>query len=564
MKVLYLSGIPAPYRVDLFNEMGKTISLTVAFLAEYQTERNKAWQSSQAENFQVVFLNKGALNGKKFDLSMVNYLKTHANEFDVIVIHGYSFTASILAIAWLKRHGISYGIEADGAIIPEHENSIKSYTKKFCIKGAKFCLSSGKATTDFFVHYGAKPEKCFVYPFSSISGKDIVRAKKFTVEEKKAIREKLGILEEKVIITVGRFSYNNGYGKGYDLLMKVAERLEGNIGVYFIGDDPTKEFSEWKEKKHLSRVHFIGFKEKDELYYYYACADLFVLLTRGDVWGLAINEAMMFGLPVITTTKCLAGLELVRNDVNGKLVDVNDEEEIFKAISWVIYDETKLSKFGDNSINKIATYTIEASSESHKKVISEALGGIKRIHKECARNALNINMDSRLVLYVGQMIYRKGIDVLLNAIRSMPKTIDVYMIGQESDNTYIDIAKSYGLDNVKFFNFMTKEQLQRYYQAADVFVLPTREDIWGLVINEALSYGLPCVSTKGCVAANEMIPDRYIVDVEDSEKLAEIIVKAVNTDANTWQVYSLKKTMEYSINSSSVVHINVLRQQISN
>ena len=138
------------------------------------------------------------------------------------------------------------------------------------------------------------------------------------------------------------------------------------------------------------------------------------------------------------------------------------------------------------------------------------------------------------------------------------------MIGQESDNTYIDIAKSYGLDNVKFFSFMLKEQLQRVLSGGRCFVLPTREDIWGLVINEALSYGLPCVSTKGCVAANEMIPDRYIVDVEDSEKLAEIIVKAVNTDANTWQIYSLKKMMEYSINSSSVVHINVLRQQISN
>ena len=80
----------------------------------------------------------------------------------------------------------------------------------------------------------------------------------------------------------------------------------------------------------------------------------------------------MFGLPVITTTKCLAGLELVQNDINGILVDVNNEEEIFKAISGLIYDDAKLSIFGDNSIKKIASYTIEASSESHKKAISEA------------------------------------------------------------------------------------------------------------------------------------------------------------------------------------------------
>ncbi len=75
MKVLYLSGIPAPYRVDLFNEMGKTIHLTVVFLSEYQSERNKAWQSSKAENFEAIILNRGPLNGKKFDLSMVKFFE---------------------------------------------------------------------------------------------------------------------------------------------------------------------------------------------------------------------------------------------------------------------------------------------------------------------------------------------------------------------------------------------------------------------------------------------------------------------------------------------------------
>ncbi|NCC08075.1 MAG: glycosyltransferase [Clostridia bacterium] len=560
MKVLYLSGIPAPYRVDLFNEMGKTISLTVAFLAEYQTERNKAWQSSQAENFQAIFLNKGALNGKRFDLSMVNFLKAHASEFDVIVVHGYSFTASILAIAWMKCHGISYGLEADGAIIPEHENYIKLYTKRFCIKDATFCLSSGKATTNFFAHYGAKRENCFIYPFSSISSNDIVRANKFTVEEKKAIREKLGISEEKIIITVGRFSYNNGYGKGYDLLMKVAERLEGNVGIYFIGDEPTKEFNEWKEKKQLSGVHFVGFKGKDELYYYYACADLFVLLTRGDVWGLAINEAMMFGLPVITTTKCLAGLELVQNNVNGTLVDVDNEEEIFSAISGLMNDDAKLSIFGENSIKKIAAYTLEASSEAHNKAISDALGGVKRIHKELARAQLNIDSKAIVVLYVGQMIYRKGVDVLLNAACLLPKEYSFYLIGGKPTEEYKELVKSNELTNIMFIDFMTKDQLKLYYQAADVFVLPTREDIWGLVINEALSYGLATVSTEGCVAACEMLKERFIVPVDEDKELASTIRSSVTLDKNEWEIVAFKTTAEYTIENSAKVHIDVLSE----
>lgn len=371
MRVLYLTGIPAPYRVDLFNEMGKQVDLTVAFLAEYQEERNKAWQSSSAQTFQAVFLNKGPLNGKQLDFSMVRYLSKHAKEFDIIVIHGYSFAASILAIKWLSSHRVKFGIEADGAIIPDKEKWIRSAIKRFCISKADFWMSSGKATTDFFVHYGADREKCYVYPFSSISYKDIADAKRFNAREKKEIRGQLNITEQRIIISVGRFSYEGGYGKGYDLLMKIAEKTDDKVGFYFIGDEPTEEFLRWKQDCKLDHVHFVGFREKEELYKYYACADLFVLLTRGDVWGLAINEAMMFGLPIITTTKCLAGLELVQNGKNGYIVDVNDFDSIYKTVSSLIYDDERLSDYGKNSIICIVKYSLESSANMHLKTLAE-------------------------------------------------------------------------------------------------------------------------------------------------------------------------------------------------
>lgn len=555
MRVLYLSGIPAPYRVDLFNEMGKTVQLTVAFLAEYQSERNKAWQSSKAENYRTVFLNKGALNGKRIDLSMVRYLRAHASEFDVIVVHGYSFTASVLAIAWLRLHGVRFGIEADGAILPRGENALKTLLKRFCIRKAAFWLSSGKATTDFFVHYGAKRENCFVHPFTSISRRDIVQADRFTKDEKKRLREKLGIREEKVVITVGRFSCDGGYGKGYDLLMKVAERLHGDVGVYFLGDEPTKEFTDWKAARGLSKVHFIGYMQKAELSEYYACADLFVLLTRGDVWGLAVNEAMMFGLPVITTSQCLAGLELVQDGVNGAIVSVENEDAIFDSVSGLIRDEEKLRSYGEKSVEMIAAYTSEASSPAHLQALSEALRAVRQIHRDCARARLQIGEDRKLILYVGQMIYRKGIDVLLSAMRLIPGDCDLYLIGGKTNNEYAQMAASYGLSHVRFFDFMGKEQLKLYYQAADLFVLPTREDIWGLVVNEALNYGLPVVSTYGCVAACEMLPKGSLVQVADEKELAGAVSDAFSTEDRSWQLYAFRKTWEYTIENSSRVHI---------
>ena len=52
-------------------------------------------------------------------------------------------------------------------------------------------------------------------------------------------------------------------------------------------------------------------------------SDLFVLPTREDIWGLVINEAMSFGLPIITTRKCIAGTELITDGENGYLLEAD-------------------------------------------------------------------------------------------------------------------------------------------------------------------------------------------------------------------------------------------------
>ena len=63
-----------------------------------------------------------------------------------------------------------------------------------------------------------------------------------------------------------------------------------------------------------------------------------------------------------------------------------------------------------------------------------------------------------------------------------------------------DEARENDLTNVHFVGFKTKEQLEDYYRAADLFVLPTREDIWGLVVAEAMAYGLGVITTNRCNA----------------------------------------------------------------
>lgn len=182
-------------------------------------------------------------------------------------------------------------------------------------------------------------------------------------DEKNIIKTKLGIAEPKMILAVGQFIHR----KGFDVLMKAATKIDRNIGFYIVGGKPTNEYLQLQKDLALPNVHFEGFKTKAELAEYFKAADLFVLPTREDIWGLVINEAMAYGLPVVTTKKCVAGMELI-SDKNC-LVDIEDIDGLKQAIERILNNEELKNKISKDNLIKIRQYTIENMAMTHAKIL---------------------------------------------------------------------------------------------------------------------------------------------------------------------------------------------------
>ena len=85
--------------------------------------------------------------------------------------------------------------------------------------------------------------------------------------------------------------------------------------------------------------------------------------TREDIWGLVINEAMSYGLPIVSTDRCVAAMELVENNVNGLIVPADDADALAKGIMHVL--SADLREMGQQSMKKISGYTIEKMVEAH-------------------------------------------------------------------------------------------------------------------------------------------------------------------------------------------------------
>lgn len=231
---------------------------------------------------------------------------------------------------------------------------------------------------------------------------------------------------------------------------------------------------------------------------------------------------------------------------------------------------------GENGIkNRIKRFFIKGAEkylvagEISAKSIGKIVGNAEIIpyyfsslsEKELEENGKKINERENYVLVVGQYLDVKGLDVALEAAR-MNESIHYKFIGMgEKTDSFIERFCPEIPANVEFIPFLQKSDLNIQYQKCAAFVLPSRQECWGLVINEAASFGTPIVSTWGSGAAFEFLSEaypQYLSKPGDAESLYKCIADLLNTDSSDYSSYLLNKSRDYSIEKSVAAHTKVI------
>lgn len=143
-------------------------------------------------------------------------------------------------------------------------------------------------------------------------------------------------------------------------------------------------------------------------------------------------------------------------------------------------------------------------------------------YKNVARQQLNLPLQMPIILYVGFSTPRKGVEYLAKALRKMNTPSLLLMVGKWMkgyQEKFLNELRGYN-KNVIIVGYIPDNLLPIYYAAADVFVLPSLLEGFGIPLVEAMASGLPVVTTTGS-AANEIVDDAGIaVPPGDSEALA--------------------------------------------
>lgn len=361
MKVLFLTNCPSPYRVSFFNELSKYVKLTVLFEMRHAKNRSDQWKSDEKYNFEAIYLKSWFQKQESaFCPEVVKYI----NKFkrDIIIVGGYSTPTGMYSIIYMNSCHIPFILNSDGGMIKQ-DSFLRLRVKNYFISSATYWLSTGINCSEYLEHYGADRNRIFEYPFSSIRQDEIQLV---SFDEKKMLRESLGIEEKKVVLFVGSFIDR----KGLDILLAACKDLVG-VAIVLVGGDDITRFLTEDDQNFGCHLYIEGFKTEHEIKKYYQAADIFVLPTREDIWGLVVNEAMSVGLPVITTDHCGAGLVLIKNGENGYLVPINSAEALTSKLVSLLNDDVLISYMGRQNIKQIRQYTIEEMAKVHVRIIEE-------------------------------------------------------------------------------------------------------------------------------------------------------------------------------------------------
>jgi glycosyltransferase involved in cell wall biosynthesis len=258
----------------------------------------------------------------------------------------------------------------------------------------------------------------------------------------------------------------------------------------------------------------------------------FVHITPGFAWGLLRfrPDAVISNEMGFRTLIALAYGTLFRTPVwvwwGGTLHTERNNGRLRKAIRKVISAWTKhWISYGQSSTEYLLHLGVKRDR------ILESQNGIDEEQFQADAEPAWSLQPRPVMLYTGQFIERKGAGALLNAAASVQlqgHEFSLLLVGNGRDKQALERrAATLGLKNVHFHPAQTPDKMPSVYRSGDVLVFPTREDVWGLVANEAMLSGIPVLCSKYAGCAQELFSEESIFDPENAVEFTSKLGEAV-------------------------------------
>jgi glycosyltransferase involved in cell wall biosynthesis len=158
------------------------------------------------------------------------------------------------------------------------------------------------------------------------------------------------------------------------------------------------------------------------------------------------------------------------------------------------------------------------------------------------------------ILFCGQMIRRKGVDLLIEAFAEVIKSgrkAKLVLVGWESDLPQMMAGLSDSVrEAIEYAGFQPPEALPGLFAQAHLFILPSRYDGWGVVVNQAVGAGLPVIVTRSVGSSHDLVQNGkngLIIDTGDATAIREALCHYIDDPKRIQKAGQLSREISQSI-----------------
>jgi glycosyltransferase involved in cell wall biosynthesis len=376
-KLAIVSSHPIQYNAPLFKILAERDVVDVnVFYTWSQAERevfdpgfgkSREWDIPLLEGYHYCFVdNVSTQPGSHHFMGIKNPTlvdKIRCWQPDAVLVYGWSFHSHLKCLRYFKNK-IPVFFRGDSTLLDERgglRSIVRRVALKWVYRHVDKAFYVGANNKAYFQKHGLKSVQLVFAPHA-VDNERFANLSKEEIEQARAWRANLGFNEtDTVILFVGKLEEKKNPG----FVLQLAERLnDRNIKFLIVGSGHLETVL--KNQCQDQRVVFLGFQNQSKMPLVYRLGDTLILPSKGpgETWGLAVNEAMAAGLPVILSSKVGGAPDLVPEQSGGLIFDENDFAKVESYIRRLHTKKDYYNEIQKNVKTHIQEFTFEKIAEA--------------------------------------------------------------------------------------------------------------------------------------------------------------------------------------------------------
>lgn len=282
-----------------------------------------------------------------------------------VLVFGWSFKSHLKVMRYFKGK-IPVLFRGDSTLLDETpgiKQILRRQVLKWVYRYIDKAIYTGAHNKDYYLAHGLKDTQ-LIYAPHAVENNRFAYWDESLRRKLNILRNELGFAEDSFIVL---FAGKLIPKKNPWLLFKVAEELSSDVKIQFLFVGNGELEKEMKQKaSNNNRIKFLDFQNQSMMPVIYRLGNVFILpsLGPGETWGLALNEAMACGIPVMASDKCGGSIDLIQQNENGLVFAPNDVAAVKKFILRLYESREFSEKAAKASLERIKSFNFANIAEA--------------------------------------------------------------------------------------------------------------------------------------------------------------------------------------------------------